>query len=599
MERSRVTVQYRHLHQQVFEHEAHGVHCVVQNITGGIPERLTLMQALDAIETRLLSWSGPVDGFPRPLTDYADSYRLVVPQLVEWDLWPRVYACDHCHLVFRTDKATELRKSCVAPGCRGTHRQLPYYRVHRCGRRQQLSVPQCTNDAQHPMRFHDSGSFITAYFTCAVCNVRRDIFPGVCNCTLPNLSTQERQYRLVTARDSRAFFPHHVTVINISARLSKALMADQGPLWVLAHYLGKVDDLSGLIDEAAGRSRGTEDESAMRKLLDILEATPNLGHDDRNALEVVLRSRLGQDPGLEDARSVLSNTAIEAARQDRRLFERGFIFHERNPESLEVIADRYRTEGHHGMAARMNQGAGSARRLGFSQVAAIRTLPIALVGYGFTRQFSDHRARLTPLLPPERDRSARRPLVTIESNTEAVFFELDPRRLWSWCHINGWTNDPDPGTDLLAREWLIRQTYTPHPTDASVAIQRLTHVWAHLLIHSLEGRSAFGTNSVAEYLMERVGSFFIYVANYSSFNLGGLTTLLEQHLEDWLDAAVEQMTCVHDPVCLDERGGCHKCLALAFHCERFNRGLHRGYLVGSEHPRVRVGWALHAALPDG
>lgn len=185
--------------------------------------------------------------------------------------------------------------------------------------------------------------------------------------------------------------------------------------------------------------------------------------------------------------------------------------------------------------------------------------------------------------------------MAVESNTEGILFELDPTTLWSWCHANGWTADGQPEDDLAARAWLLRTTYAPAPSDASLAIQRLTHAWAHTLIHALEGRSAFGPNSVAEYLMERTASFFIYVANYSAFSLGGLTSLVEQHMADWMDAAVEQTTCVHDPVCLFERGGCHKCISIPFHCERFNKGLHRGYLVGSEDPGVASGWIVHAA----
>jgi len=183
--------------------------------------------------------------------------------------------------------------------------------------------------------------------------------------------------------------------------------------------------------------------------------------------------------------------------------------------------------------------------------------------------------------------------VTIESNTEAVIFELDPVRLWSWCHRNGWTPDEPDADSVAARAWVLRNTYAPEPTAAAMSIQRLSHAWAHTLVHALEGRSAFGPNSVAEYLLERTGSFFLYVANYSTFNLGGLTTLVEQHLTDWMLAAVEQTDCVHDPVCLIERGGCHKCLALAFHCERFNRGLHRGYLLGSDTLPVNTGWLRH------
>ena len=45
---------------------------------------------------------------------------------------------------------------------------------------------------------------------------------------------------------------------------------------------------------------------------------------------------------------------------------------------------------------------------------------------------------------------------------------------------------------------------------------------------------------------------------------------------------------------LSERGGCHKCLAVAFGCERFNTGLDRGYLVGGGRLAIREGF-LHTA----
>ena len=595
MERSRVTVEYKHLHQQVFEHEAEGVHCVVENITGGLPEHLTLAQALDAVETRLEKWAGPIEGFARPVTDYADGYQLVVPRVIEWDLWPRLFVCDRCGLVFRTGDGVELQRDCVDPSCGGTHRQLPYFRVHRCGRRVQLSVPLCRTDKTHRMRFHDAGSWVTAYFSCRTCNTREEINAGNCNCAMPDLEARDRRYRLVRARDSKSFHGHHVTVVNISARLAKALATPRGPLWALAHYLGTVEDLTGLIDEANGRQSGAAQQATLQSIQEILNNTPGLSEEKLKEFTGALNSTRGEEPGLEAALLELDEATISAGRGDRRLFERGFIFQERNPEQLSAIGDRYRSDGHHAMAARMEQGAEDALRLGFSKVAVIRELPIALVGFGLTREFSDQRAQLRPLDPPSRDSSARRPLVAVESNTEGVFFELDPLTLWSWCQQNGWTSDSAPETELAARAWLLRTTYAAVPSDASLAIQRLTHAWAHTLIHALEGRSAFGPNSVAEYLMERTASFFIYVANYSTFNLGGLTSLVEQHLADWMDAAIEQTTCVHDPVCLHERGGCHKCIAIPFNCERFNRGLHRGYLVGSEEPHVETGWIFHAA----
>jgi hypothetical protein len=593
MERSRVTVEYRHLHQQVFEHEVEGVHCVVQTVSGGLPEHLTLGQALDAVQSRLTRWNGPKVGFAEPVTDYQDMYKLVVPEVVQWDLWPRIYSCERCGRVMETNETTELSRNCS--NCHGVFRQLPYYRVHRCGRRRQLAVPRCPVDEGHPMAFHDSGSFITAYFTCTVCRSRHEINAGSCNCTLPVAGAPDRRFRLVRARDSKAFFGQHVTVVNITARLARALETQRGPLWAFAHYLGNVTNLHGLVDETAGRTADASDDEKLQQILAILEATPNLPDEQRSDLLATLQSKRGEEPGLEATKATLPAQIVEQGRTDRRLMERAFVFHEHHPDDLGDIENRYRNDGHHGMAARAAAGRALAEELGFCRVAVVRELPIALVGFGFTREFSDERAQIQPLEPPAREKAAKRPLVTIESNTEAIYFELDPVRLWSWCHANGWTSEAPVADDKAARAWLVRTTYDTEPNAAALAVQRLTHAWAHSLIHALEGRSAFGPNSVAEYLMERVGAFLLYVANYSSFNLGGLTTVTEQHLADWLDAARERTICVHDPVCLSERGGCHKCLALAFHCERFNRGLHRGYLLGSDDPRVREGWLVHAS----
>lgn len=592
MERSRVKVEYSHLHQQVFEHEAEGVHCVVQKITGGQPEHLTKAQALDAVQTRIAAWQGPIGGFAQPVTHYADSYELVVPHTVQWDLWPRLYVCDRCALVFSTDDQTPLRRQCVAHGCNGVHRQLPYFRVHRCGSRRQLGW-QCRNDASHPMRFHDSGSFYTAYFSCDVCKTRRELIAGQCNCGLEGLEVTERQYRLVRARDSKTYYPQHVTVVNISTRLARVLETDRGPLWTAAHFLGTVANLEGLVDESQGRASRGDDEGTAQRLLEILEASNADAEEIARMRDLVNRGR-GEEPGLADASRLLAPSTLEEIRGDRRMFERSFIFHERDPDDISTVTDRYRSQGHDGMARRMDRGVQEAAAVGFSRVSIIRQLPIALVGFGFTREFPDHRAQLMPLQPPERERNARRPLVAIESNTEAIFFELDPMLLRSWSAANGWTTAPQPGSDAEARAWVLETTYGDPTSDAAQAVRRLTHAWAHTMIHALEGRSAFAPNSVAEYLMERTGSFFIYVANYSTFNLGGLSTLVEQHLYDWVTGAEDQTECVHDPVCLTERGGCHKCLALAFHCERFNRGLHRGYLVGSDELPVAVGWLHHA-----
>ena len=93
----------------------------------------------------------------------------------------------------------------------------------------------------------------------------------------------------------------------------------------------------------------------------------------------------------------------------------------------------------------------------------------------------------------------------------------------------------------------------------------------------------------------QAGARAAYDPYAASYYTGGLTALAEQHLQRWVGSATDNAwSCVHDPVCLSERGGCHKCLAVAFGCERFNKGLDRGYLVGGGPQDIREGYLYTA-----
>jgi hypothetical protein len=261
--------------------------------------------------------------------------------------------------------------------------------------------------------------------------------------------------------------------------------------------------------------------------------------------------------------------------------ERAYLFMEGRITDLAGVARRYRDAGQTGMAARLDVGADSARRLGLGRIAVVHDFPVALVGFGFTRQHSNERALLTALDASSTANGRKHPLVAVEANTEGVYVELDAAVLWEWCSRNGWVAGAAPTDPVAARAWLVDTTLSTPTSDAAVAIRRATHCFAHVLVHALAGRSSLEPNSVSEYLLEPLGGFIIYASKFTSFNLGALITLAEQHLHTWLGGAAEgARSCVHDPVCLMERGGCHKCIALAFGCERFNRGLHRAYLVG-------------------
>ena len=210
--------------------------------------------------------------------------------------------------------------------------------------------------------------------------------------------------------------------------------------------------------------------------------------------------------------------------------ERAFLFAECAVDDLSGIADRMRQAGHAALAGRIDDGLDSAAREGIARISVVRDFPIALVGYGYTREYrTPAKAKLAPLPHGDGDKL---PLITVEARTEGLLVELDPLLLWRWCSVNGWATPPPAAADgEQASGWLLDQMYASPQSEAATAIRRVTHAYSHLLMHALAYHSSYSSNSVAEYLLERQASTLVYVAKYTSFNLGGLTALAEQHLQ--------------------------------------------------------------------
>lgn len=607
MQRSRVTVEYGHLPGQVFEHEVDGVYCVVRDISGGRPD-IPLEQVLEALDLRLNQWrdaGGDAPGFPRNLLEHADTFRLVRPEWVRWDVWPARLFCGDCGhvLVLRTVRQaeTQIPQTRRCRRCRiGAYRQLPYYQVHTCGKRLQLQLQQCPDHPNDDRLFEDTGSFVTAGFRCSQPACMRWLGMKFVTCTdcafaAADPATRSRNLTPVTARDTRAYYGHRLTLVNVDAQLRNARNNDRAAVYALGHYLGIVGDLSGML--AAGRgAAGASPSSQATSLLNMLRDRYPGDVEAIAQAQAIVDATRGDEPALERTRAMLAPQTIAAAVSDRRIFERAFLHARRSVDHLADVAAALSSAGSGQLADRIHAGLATARHLGLSRIALVRDFPIALVGYGYTRVYSDPRARLSPL-DATRD-TEQLPLVAVDANTEGLLAECDPLVMWHFCRANEWTPEwPTAGspTPEQARAWVLDTGYAAAPTPAADAIRRVTHVWSHLLMHALAYYSSFSANSVGEYLLERAASTLIFVAKFNAFNLGALGALAEQHLHLWLtDAADSAASCVHDPVCLAERGGCHKCLAVAFGCEHFNRGLDRGYLVGGGRLAIVEGF-LHTA----
>lgn len=604
MERSRVTVEYSHLPGQVFEHEANGVYCVTRKIGGSTPDDITLSQVLEALEHALELWSlddGVHQGFPPSVTDHEEEFKLITPSYVQFDVWPATLFCSNprCGHVRRAGRVQDLPSG--GPRCTicraGRYQQLPYFQVHSCGAKRELFIPACNDHPDGQVGFEDSSSFYTAGFRCLTCRRPLKVEFRNCACKLEWRGGGDRSDHSltpVTARDTRAFFGHHLTMVSVGGpRLTEAMRSPKGVHYALGHYAGTVTELGGLADEARGRRRLADDRGA-EALRMLREQFPEVPEQILAGLDYAVQGNRGDEPALEATERLLDPATMQEARLDRRLMERAFLFGEYAVDDLSGISSRMRGTGHTALGQRIDDGLSSAARNGIGRISVVRDFPIALIGYGYTRDYrTPAKARLAPLPHGE---DGKLPLITVEARTEGLLVELDPLLLWHWCAINGWTPVPPASTDgQQASGWVLDQMYANQQADTAAAIRRVTHAYSHLLMHALAHHSSYSANSVAEYLLEKEASTLIYVAKYTSFNLGGLTALAEQHLQRWVESAADNAwSCVHDPICLSERGACHKCLALAFGCERFNVGLDRGYLVGGGPQDIAEGFLFTA-----
>ena len=143
--------------------------------------------------------------------------------------------------------------------------------------------------------------------------------------------------------------------------------------------------------------------------------------------------------------------------------ERAFLFAECAVDDLSGIADRMRQAGHTTLAERIDDGLDSAAREGIARISVVRDFPIALVGYGYTREYrTPAKAKLAPLPHGDGDKL---PLITVEARTEGLLVELDPLLLWRWCSVNGWATAPAGDRRRRAGQRLAARPDVRQPAD--------------------------------------------------------------------------------------------------------------------------------------
>jgi hypothetical protein len=227
--------------------------------------------------------------------------------------------------------------------------------------------------------------------------------------------------------------------------------------------------------------------------------------------------------------------------------------------------------------------------LGLPDVRVVNDFPVALTALGYTRVTRDTQRSVFNPFPTGED--GKVPLFVIPTETEGLWFQLDPVKVSGWLYENGIVSGAPPKDRLQAWAWLYREVLrsgfggAEGMSPGALAVENLVHTMSHVLLQKIEW-SGFASSSIGEYLMPETLSFIIYANRFAEAKIGGLTTLFEQRLPLWLiDAAQSGRECVYDPLCGEDGGTCAGCLHREHNCPFFNRQLSRAVLYGGALPQ--------------
>lgn len=252
--------------------------------------------------------------------------------------------------------------------------------------------------------------------------------------------------------------------------------------------------------------------------------------------------------------------------------------------------------------------------LGLDEILYVDDLPVITATYGYTRRHFEPtyeelnaknlpvEIRAFPAVPRFTAQALGRPdivgtipVLAREGEHEGIFLALQPDLMLKWLEANGVTLS-NPQLPAIARimaelESTDHDRYLDGIWDMPVRrlVYGLIHSLSHAAMRAITRYAGIDRTSVAEYVFLPLLGFVVY-DNSSSFKLGGIATLVRDHLAAFLqNIANEAVECLYDPDCADHTGACHGCLhSPEISCRTFNHGLSRAFLLGGHTPWADV-----------
>ncbi len=636
MKRSRHQILYQFLPGNTFDYsDKRGIWQVNRLETTDASSQVDQKYIVDRVFARAKNWDGGEEGFT---SNKPSHYDFAAPEEVRARPFPTTFYCTSCqkvHGYYSSDDLKNKNKAlkCQLSGCNGDLKQYQFVSVHTCGEVRRLYPQKCpehkdqhivldTQDSQRAQNFH---------WRCKICGWKTRVsYYQNCGCDYvpPSVDDPDDDKMYTTVhRAGSTYYPHYLTTVNLhTAGIGHLRGSEDGSRKALAKHLGLSNSPLKNVDMAEGIEGAEIDDD---RKIEVYQTEPGINSLDE--AEDWLREH-----GEIDSQTVgeaISNLIDLDAREDTEemidagdeLLQYVLSLEELTAHSLEELEEDAREEKFPRKADKISTYFDELDRLGFKDVRVIEDFPVQTFVYGYTRGGREEDEAQLNAFSQNASSGDGTPIFVDTSETEATQFDLDPAEVLLWLAVNipavsdesavrgnitlpELPDDPEEADIDRARaaidelssaeQWAFLlnhldpvdqygrfETSTADTVEGKVTkyVFELLHTLSHILLKQASTISGFNRTNLSEFLFPRALSLVIYTNNREEFNIGGMTTMVEQQLDDLLSQArTHGNECMMDPVCSQRDGACLSCLHVSeISCSYFNQVLCRDYLFGS------------------
>jgi hypothetical protein len=638
MERSRQQVLYQFLPGNTFDYSnKRGIWQVNRLETSDTGGRVDQKYIIDRVFARARNWEGGRQGFE---SSNPGHYDFAEPDEVRAQPFPTTFACGTCnkaHEYYSTDdlKSKNQNLKCSRRGCKGDLEQYQFVSVHSCGEIKRLHSGSCPQHGDQYIILDDQDSqraqnFLWRCKTGGCGWSTRVSYRQNCGCDYvpPSVSDPDEDKMYTTVhRAGSTYYPHYLTTVNLhAAGIGHLRGSESGSQRSIAKLMGLTEkplqsvdleeQLPGAEIDDDRKIEVYQNEPEVGSLAEAEQWLRENGEINSQTIGELLRNLIDLEVG---------DDVYEMTDAGDELLQYVLSLEDLTTHSLEELREDALTRGFPRKADKIDTYFDVLDRLGVDAVRVIEDFPVQTFVYGYTRGGREEDEAQLNAFSQNASSGDGTPIFVDTSETEATQFDLNPAAVLLWLAANvpetserdavrGSITLPrlssDAGEDEIVRaraeiesldeaeQWAFLlnhldpvdgygrfETKTEDDVEGEVTkhVFELMHTLSHILLKQASTISGFDRTNLSEFLFPRALSIVIYTNNREEFNIGGMTTMVEQQLDNLLgQARAHGNDCMMDPVCSQRGGACLSCLHVSeISCSYFNQILARDYLYGS------------------